>query len=62
MINLVTCLFVIAGFVFTVFARPGSGIEGWVDALYFSVATVTTTGYGDITLPGRWAKSPRSSS
>lgn len=55
-INLVTCLFVITGFVFTVFARPGSGLEGWVDALYFSVATVTTTGFGDITLPGTLGK------
>jgi voltage-gated potassium channel len=55
-INLVTCLFVITGFVFTVFARPGSGLEGWVDAFYFSVATVTTTGFGDITLPGTAGK------
>ncbi|MBS9722016.1 potassium channel family protein [Tianweitania sp. BSSL-BM11] len=55
-INLVTCLFLITGFVFTVFAHPGSGMEGWVDALYFSVATVTTTGFGDITLPGTLGK------
>ncbi|WP_062112290.1 ion channel [Aureimonas sp. AU40] len=55
-INLVTCLFVITGFVFTVFARPGSGMEGWVDALYYTVATVTTTGFGDITLPGTLGK------
>ncbi|MBB3950932.1 potassium channel family protein [Aureimonas jatrophae] len=52
LINLVTCLFVITGFVYTAFARPGSGVEGYVDALYFTVATVTTTGFGDITLPG----------
>lgn len=51
-INLVTCLFVITGFIYTVFARPGSGMEGWIDALYFTVATITTTGFGDITLPG----------
>jgi voltage-gated potassium channel len=55
-INLVTCLFVITGFVYTAFAKPGSGLEGWVDALYFSVATVTTTGFGDITLPGTAGK------
>ncbi|WP_405030772.1 potassium channel family protein [Pleomorphomonas sp. JP5] len=55
-INLVTCLFVITGFVYTAFARPGSGMEGWVDALYFTVATVTTTGFGDITLPGTAGK------
>jgi voltage-gated potassium channel len=55
-INLVTCLFLITGFVYTVFARPGSGMEGYVDALYFTVATVTTTGFGDITLPGTAGK------
>ena len=55
-INLLTCLFVITGFVYTAFARPGSGMEGWVDALYFTVATVTTTGFGDITLPGTAGK------
>ncbi len=55
-LNLVTCLFVITGFVYTAFARPGSGMEGWVDALYFTVATITTTGFGDITLPGTAGK------
>lgn len=55
-LNLVTCLFVITGFVYTAFARPGSGLEGWIDALYFTVATVTTTGFGDVTLPGAAGK------
>ncbi|WP_102958727.1 potassium channel family protein [Mangrovicella endophytica] len=55
-INLATCLFLITGFVYTAFARPGSGMEGYVDALYFTVATVTTTGFGDITLPGTAGK------
>jgi voltage-gated potassium channel len=27
-------------------------IENYVDALYFKVTTLTTTGFGDITLPG----------
>jgi voltage-gated potassium channel len=51
-VNIVTFLFVITGFVFTFFEGEGSGIEGYVDALYFTVTSVTTTGYGDITLPG----------
>ena len=51
-INLLTFLFVLAGFVYTFFFRSGPGIEGYVDALYFTVATVTTTGFGDIVLPG----------
>jgi voltage-gated potassium channel len=55
-VNLVTFLFVVASFIFTFFAGPDSGIEGYVDALYYTVTSVTTTGYGDITLPGVWGK------
>lgn len=51
-VNLVTFLFIITGFVYTFFFRAGAGIEGYVDAFYFTVATITTTGFGDITLPG----------
>jgi voltage-gated potassium channel len=51
-VNLVTFLFVATGFIYTFFFRTGSGFSGYVDALYFTVATVTTTGFGDITLPG----------
>ena len=56
MINLLTFLFIITGFVYTFFFRSGSGLTGYVDALYFTVATVTTTGFGDIVLPGVWGK------
>ncbi|MBB3936273.1 potassium channel family protein [Aureimonas phyllosphaerae] len=51
-INLLTCLFLATGFIYTAFVREGSGIEGYIDALYFTVATMTTTGFGDVTLPG----------
>ncbi|MFB9979597.1 potassium channel family protein [Mesorhizobium kowhaii] len=51
-INLLTFLFVITGFVYTFFFRTAAGLEGYIDALYFTVATVTTTGFGDIVLPG----------
>lgn len=51
-VNLVTFLFVVTGFVYTFFFRNGSGFEGYVDAMYVTVATVTTTGFGDIVLPG----------
>lgn len=51
-INLLTFLFVITGFVYTFFFRTQAGLEGYIDALYFTVATVTTTGFGDIVLPG----------
>lgn len=55
-INLLTFLFLATGFIYTSFFRSGSGIEGYVDAFYFTVATVTTTGFGDIVLPGVWGK------
>lgn len=50
-INLVIFLFTVTGFVYTFFFER-TGIAGFVEALYFTVATVTTTGFGDITLPG----------
>ncbi|MET0596498.1 MAG: ion channel [Mesorhizobium sp.] len=50
--NLLTFLFIMTGFVYTFFFRGGGGIADYVDALYFTVATVTTTGFGDIVLPG----------
>ena len=55
-VNLLTFLFVATGFIYTSFFRRGSGIEGYIDALYFTVASVTTTGYGDIILTGPWGK------
>lgn len=55
-INLLTFLFVVTGFVYTFFFRSGTGLAGYIDALYFTVATVTTTGFGDIVLPGPWGK------
>ncbi len=54
--NLLTFLFVVTGFVYTFFFNEGSGVVGYVDAFYFTVATVTTTGFGDIVLPGTWGK------
>jgi voltage-gated potassium channel len=54
--TMVTFVFVATGFVYTSFARTHPGIEGYVDALYFTVTALTTTGFGDITLPGVWGK------
>jgi voltage-gated potassium channel len=55
--TLITFVFVMTGFVYTSFARvPGSNIVSYVDALYFTVTTLTTTGFGDITLPGTWGR------
>lgn len=54
--TLATFIFIITGFVYTIFAGRHSGIEGYIDALYFTVATLTTTGFGDIVLPGSMGK------
>jgi voltage-gated potassium channel len=55
-VNLVTFLFLLTGFIYTFFFRFQGGIEGYIDALYFTVAAITTTGFGDIVLPGPWGK------
>lgn len=55
-VALVTFVFVATGFVYTGFMGRYEGISGWVDALYFTVTSLTTTGYGDILLPGVWGR------
>lgn len=55
--TLFTVVFVITGFVYTIYVgKEGGAVEGYVDALYFTVATLTTTGFGDIVLPGTMGK------
>lgn len=55
-INLVVFLFLVTGFVYSFFFSYQDAGTGFIDALYFTVATVTTTGFGDITLPGTFGK------
>lgn len=45
-------LFVMSGLVFETQHHGNPGIRNYADALYFTVTTLTTTGFGDITLPG----------
>ncbi len=54
--TLITYLFIVTGFVYALYARRHPGIDGYVDALYFTVTAVTTTGFGDIVLPGAVGK------
>lgn len=54
--TLVTFIFVVTGFVYTSFTGANHGINGYLDALYFTIATLTTTGFGDITLKGTWGR------
>jgi len=43
-------IFVMASLVFVVAFGDRAGPGAYVDALYFTVSTLTTTGFGDITL------------
>jgi voltage-gated potassium channel len=48
-VNLFVFVFFMTSVVFALFVDEALGIGGYVDALYFTVTTLTTTGYGDIT-------------
>lgn len=50
--NMLVFLFVTTGFVYETQHATNPGITNYADALYFTVAALTTTGFGDITLAG----------
>lgn len=55
-LNLFVFVFFTTSIVFTFFVDRAMGFTGYVDALYFTITTLTTTGYGDITpttVPGK---------
>lgn len=49
-VNLVVFVFLAAGFAQVAFLGDHPKLNNFVDALYFVVASLTTTGYGDITI------------
>jgi voltage-gated potassium channel len=51
-VNLLVFIFVITAVVLVSQEGKNSGIANYVDALYFTISTLTTTGFGDITLLG----------
>ena len=51
-INLCVFLFVMTGLIYALQNETNPEIGNFVDALYFTVTTLTTTGFGDITLTG----------
>lgn len=55
-VTLVTFVFVATGFVYSSFAGRHPQITSYLDALYFTVTALSTTGFGDVTLPGNWGK------
>ncbi len=50
--NLVVFVFVMTALVYETQHRTNEEIGNYADALYFTVTALTTTGFGDITLPG----------
>ena len=54
--NLVIFVFVAASLVHASFAGRANDINSYLDSLYFTVTTLSTTGYGDVVLPGPWGK------
>ncbi|WP_460273356.1 ion transporter [Celeribacter sp. ULVN23_4] len=51
-INLLVFIFVTTGMIYALEHGHNPMIRNYADALYFTVTTLTTTGFGDITLPG----------
>jgi voltage-gated potassium channel len=50
--NLLVFIFVMTGLVYETQHWTNPTIRNYADALYFTVTALTTTGFGDITLPG----------
>jgi voltage-gated potassium channel len=55
-VNLAAFLFIMTGVVYQTEHWRNPAIANYVDALYFTVTALTTTGFGDITLQGAWGR------
>lgn len=55
-VNLGVFLFVMTGLIYATQVGINPEIRNYADALYFTVTTLTTTGFGDITLTGSWGR------
>jgi voltage-gated potassium channel len=55
-LNLAIFVFVMTAIVYETQHRSNPAIGNYADALYFTVTALTTTGFGDITLPGTWGR------
>lgn len=54
--NLLVFVFFTSSCVYVLQAPANPAIDDYVDALYFTVTTLTTTGFGDITLVGEYGR------
>lgn len=51
-VNLLVFIFIVSAFVYVDQLGRNPAIVNYIDAIYFTVTTLTTTGFGDITLVG----------
>ena len=51
-LNLLVFIFIVTAAVFVLQVQVNDSINNYVDALYFTITTLTTTGFGDVTLVG----------
>ena len=51
-VNLFVFIFMVSALVYVLQVHANPGISNYIDALYFTITTLTTTGFGDITLVG----------
>jgi len=54
--NLIVFLFVMTGLIYASQVNVNDQINNYADAFYFTVTTLTTTGFGDITLHTTWGR------
>jgi len=52
-VHLAVFIFIMTGLIYGTQHKTNPAISDYIDALYFTVTTLTTTGFGDITLSGR---------
>lgn len=55
-VNLVVFILIMTAIVYVSEVRSNETINSYLDALYFTVASLTTTGYGDIVVQGPFGK------
>ncbi len=51
-LNLLVFIFVVTAAVYVLQVEPNDSINNYIDALYFTITTLTTTGFGDVILVG----------
>ncbi len=55
-VNLVVFVFIMTAIVHSSFAGHHPKLDSYIDSLYFTIMSLTTTGYGDIVLESTWGR------